>query len=92
MPHFRYSAQDGLPAEADVIDKGLGEFNDQVAPLLEVQALSYIVRDELEMVVGGFLAGCPGIFNAWLRESWKFSRRPAVWIHFGCRHRKGLRS
>jgi ribosomal protein S18 acetylase RimI-like enzyme len=51
---FRYEVHDEVPAEEGaIVDKGLGDFNDQAAPLHEVQALSCFVRDELGRVVGG---------------------------------------
>ena len=54
MPDFRYEAHDGLPTEESaIVDEGLSEFNDQAAPLHEVQPLSCFVRDELGQVVGG---------------------------------------
>ena len=54
MPGFRYESHDGLPAEESaIVDKGLGEFNDQAAPLHEVQPLCCFVRDDVGQVVGG---------------------------------------
>ena len=54
MPHFRIDSHDGLPAdECAIVDRGLGEFNDQAAPLHEVQPLSCFVRDGAGRVVGG---------------------------------------
>jgi len=54
VTEFRYESHDGLPAdECAVVDKGLGDFNDQAAPLHEVQPLSCFVRNESGQVVGG---------------------------------------
>lgn len=54
MPEFHYESHDGLPEEESaIVDKGLGDFNDQAAPLHEVQALSCFVRDEHGHVIGG---------------------------------------
>ena len=54
MPTFRYESHDGLPEqESAIVDKGLGDFNDQAAPLHEVQPLSCFVRDDGGTVIGG---------------------------------------
>ena len=54
MPDFRYEVHDGLPVEeCAIVDKGLDEFNNQAAPLHEVQSLSCFVRNGLGQVVGG---------------------------------------
>jgi ribosomal protein S18 acetylase RimI-like enzyme len=45
-----------MPAdESAIVDKGLGEFNDQAAPLHEVRTLSCFVRDEDGRVIGGVI-------------------------------------
>lgn len=54
MPQFRYDVQDGHPADATaIVDRGLDDFNNQAAPLHEVQLISCFVRDEADRVVGG---------------------------------------
>jgi ribosomal protein S18 acetylase RimI-like enzyme len=54
VSEFRYESHDGVPAEEGaIVDKGLGDFNDQAAPLHEVQSLSCFVRDERGQVIGG---------------------------------------
>lgn len=41
------------PADAAVVDQGLGDFNDTAAPLHEVRALGCFARDDAGTVVGG---------------------------------------
>ncbi len=53
MPQFHVIAQDGVPAEAEIVDIGLEEFNERAAPLHEVQTLSCLVHDGAGKVVGG---------------------------------------
>ncbi len=54
MPEFHYESHDCLPAEESaIVDRGLGDFNDQAAPLHEVQALSCFVRNEGGDIIGG---------------------------------------
>ena len=54
LANIRIQAHDDLPSEASAtVDAGLGEFNDQVAPLHEVQPLSCFARDAGEHIVGG---------------------------------------
>lgn len=56
MLPFHCHAQDGHPADAAaVVEHGLEAFNQQAAPLHEVQLISCIVRDEAGRVVGGAL-------------------------------------
>ncbi|KPF70615.1 hypothetical protein IP84_01530 [beta proteobacterium AAP99] len=50
---MRIDTYNTLPPEADVIDAGLGEFNQQAAPLHEVEALALIARDSQGVVTGG---------------------------------------
>lgn len=54
MTRLHFDTHDGLPAEATArVDRGLGEFNDQAAPLHEVRPLSCFVRDAAGRVIGG---------------------------------------
>ncbi len=73
MPSILYVAQDGLPPESEIVDKGLGEFNDRAAPLHEVQALSCFAREEGGKVVGGALGrrwgGLCELQQLWVDES-----------------------
>lgn len=56
MAPLSIETHDGHPPEAAaVVDQGLGDFNDQAAPLHEVQRLSCFVRDDEGRVVGGAL-------------------------------------
>lgn len=41
------------PAEAAIVDNGIGEFNDAAAPLHEVAPLSCFARDANGVVIGG---------------------------------------
>lgn len=54
MPTHTLSVHDDLPpAEAALVDQGLGDANDAAAPLHEVQPLSCFARDEAGTVIGG---------------------------------------
>ena len=54
MPEFSFSTHDSHPSEEyALVDTGLGEFNDQAAPLHEVQQISCFVRTSSGQVVGG---------------------------------------
>lgn len=50
---MRIDTYNTLPPEAELIDAGLGEFNQQAAPLHEVQPLALIARDAQGQVTGG---------------------------------------
>ncbi len=76
MPEFRYESHDGLPEEESaIVDKGLGDFNVQAAPLHEVQALSCFVRDEAGHVIGGAIGRCWGqlceLQQLWVEASYR---------------------
>lgn len=68
---LRISVHD-LPdkAAAGVVDNGLGEANDQAAPLDEVQPLQCFVRDAAGRVVGGAVGrtwgGCCELQQLWV--------------------------
>jgi GNAT superfamily N-acetyltransferase len=71
---FSISSHDDPPA-ADwaVVDEGLGDFNDQAAPLHEVKKLASFARDEAGRVIGGALGRrwgrCAEIQELWVEES-----------------------
>lgn len=53
-PELSISTHDDYPSEeCALVDAGLGEFNDQAAPLHEVQPLSCFAHAPSEQVVGG---------------------------------------
>jgi GNAT superfamily N-acetyltransferase len=67
------SVHDDLPPEADRIDEGLGEFNQRVAPLHEVQPLSCFARDDAGVLLGGVVGrtwgACAELQQLWVDES-----------------------
>lgn len=70
MKDLRYETHEGLPVEESaIVDKGLGEFNEQAAPLHEVQGLSCFVRDPSGRVVGGAVGRWWGALCE-LRQLW----------------------
>ena len=54
MAKFSFSIHDNHPEdETRFVDSGLAEFNDQAAPLHEVEPISCFARDESGRVMGG---------------------------------------
>ena len=71
MSTVRVTSHDAHPAaEAAVVDSGLGAFNDEAAPLHEVQPMACFARAEDGTVVGGAVGrswgGCAEIRQLWV--------------------------
>ncbi len=71
MSAFHVSVHDELPpAEAALVDEGLGAFNDEAAPLDEVRPLACFLRAEDGTVVGGAVGrrwgGCAELQQLWV--------------------------
>jgi GNAT superfamily N-acetyltransferase len=70
---FVVTAHDACPPEAaQVIDNGLGDYNDAAAPLHEVRPVSCVARDASGVVVGGAIGrrwgACCELQQLWVRE------------------------
>ena len=73
---WHISRHDGLPPpQAQVVDEGLGAFNDRAAPLHEVRALSCFAHDAQGRVVGGAVGRvwgpCGELQQLWVDEAWR---------------------
>lgn len=73
MPDITYSVHDdAVPADALVVDTGLGDFNDAAAPLHEVRPLQAFARSASGEIVGGAVGRTWGpaceLLQLWVRE------------------------
>ncbi len=76
MLDLRFSCHDSYPdEETHVVDAGLGAFNDQAAPLHEVQPIACFARD-----VGGRLVG--GAVGRWWGKGCELQQ---LWVAEGLR-------
>ena len=89
---------DDLPAEAKLVDDGLGDFNDLAAPLHEVRRLSCFAREPDGTVIGGAVGrrwgACAELQQLWVDESHRRRGIGAALVRafeghaatHGCRH------
>lgn len=75
-PEPTLSVHDDAPvAEAEVVDRGLGDHNAAAAPLHQVQALSAFLKDSDGTVIGGAIGRtwgvCCELQQLWVHEHWR---------------------
>ncbi|MBK7975697.1 MAG: GNAT family N-acetyltransferase [Deltaproteobacteria bacterium] len=74
MTSFRLTVHDGHPPdETAVVDTGLGSFNDEAAPLHEVEPLACFAHADDGTVVGGAVGrwwgGCAELQQLWVEDA-----------------------